>query len=215
MMQGVSPRARRREGSLLWEEFGLDVEASNTAFTTPVFYFLGRLLLESVPDHVRLSYLYPSLFTFTTTAQTPLENALARGGFSFAPLDSETLSPFARTAAKYKTLLDNSLSTEETAEMLGTSVEEVMQRLANRMLYGVPSEDGLKVPQFQFEEGRVLPGFEEVLPLLDNDLHPVAVQNWFTNPNTDLLISDEAVSPREWLLSGRSTTDVARIAIDV
>jgi hypothetical protein len=213
-MQGVSPKARRREGSLLWE-FGLDVEASNTAFTTPVVYFLGGLLLENVPAHVRVNYLYPSLFTFTTIAQTPVEDALARGGFSFDPLDSETVSPFARTAAKYKTLLGNSFSPEETAEMLGMSVKEVMQRLANRTLYGVRSEDGLKVPRFQFEGGRMLPGLEEVLPLLDNDLHPVAVQNWFTSPNTDLLIDDEAVSPRQWLLSERSTNDVARIAIDL
>jgi hypothetical protein len=50
---------------------------------------------------------------------------------------------------------------------------------------------------------------------MHDDLHPIAVQNWFTSPNMDLLIRDEQVSPRQWLLSGRNPDDVARIAIDV
>ena len=99
--------------------------------------------------------------------------------------------------------------------MLGVSVDDVMQRLANRTLYSVRTNDSWKIPGFQFEEGRPLPGLEEVLPLLHEELHPIAVYYWFTSPNVDLVVRDKQISPCQWLLGGRNVAAVARIAIDL
>ena len=79
------------------------------------------------------------------------------------------------------------------------------QRLKERTLYGVKAGRENRLPAFQFEGGREVPGIGEVLRHVDRSMHPVALSNWFTLPNQDLNLDEEkerAVSPREWLLSG-------------
>jgi hypothetical protein len=180
---------------------------------------LTRLVLDA--DDYNTAYTHPLVFRLLYfVAQTPQSElpweTFTEGGFEIEPTtDPEAADPLSRTAIKYRLLLDNSLDVEEVARILDTGVEGVRRRLADRTLYGIPTEDGLKIPSFQFANGELLPGLENVMPLLHDDLHPIAVQNWFTSPNTDLLIRDEQVSPRQWLLSGRNPDDLARIAIDV
>lgn len=141
---------------------------------------------------------------------------LERGGFSFDTTDLEDGNdPLARTSAEYKALFDTSFRPEEVSAMLGVNVSEVLRRLEGRTLYGKFTDDGWRIFEFQFEEGRLLPGLEEVLPLLHEELHPVAVYRWFVSPSIDLTIGDEQVSPRQWLLSGRNIAAVARIALDL
>lgn len=145
-----------------------------------------------------------------------LREALTRGGFSFDTTEIEGGDdPLVRTAVEYEALLDTGFRPAEVSEMLGVSTSEVLGRLADRTLYGRPTADGWKILGFQFEEDHPLPGLEGVLPLLHQDLHPVAVYRWFISPSVDLTVGDEQVSPRQWLLSGRSIAAVARIAIDL
>lgn len=210
-IRGVSPRANRVErNSFSWLEF--DTEDFNTAVTPPSHLAALHTVL-SAPTNA----FFNTALLLVAGARVPdlLGDVLNRGELVVDTVGHAGLDPLTRTADKYRNLLNTSLDTEQTAQMLGTSVEDVLRRLEERTLYGVPSEDGQRIPRFQFEEGQVLPGLEEVLPLMHTDLHPVAVQNWFTSPNTDLLVQDAMVSPRQWLLSGRNAADVARIAIDV
>src|SRR5215217_2769158 len=205
----TSPKAAttRHKNSLPW--LVLDTEDYNTAYTS-------RRRTDPSPaflDHDLLALLL-SLVAKTPTPE-PLKDALAEGGFDFTPLDAQTVDPLSGTANKYQTLLDNSLRTEEAAQILGTGVEGVEQRLAERTLYGIQTKDGWKIPEFQFADGELLPGLESVLPLLHEGLHPIALQNWFTNPDPDLSIGGGSVSPRQWLLSGRDVANVARIALDL
>ena len=74
-----------------------------------------------------------------------------------------------------------------------------------------------KIPIFQLEDGRLLPGLEEILAALPEELHPIAVCNWFMTPNVDLVPKDleHPLSPREWLLAGRSPKTVAELAADL
>src|SRR5215217_5057518 len=208
-IKATSPKAATtsHKNNVTW--LVLDTDDYNTAYT-------GRQRTDPLPTFMDqdLLVILLSLVAKTPTPE-PLKGALTEGGFDFEPMDPETVDPLRRTANKYQTLLDNSLNTEEAARILGTDVEGVARRLADRTLYGIQTKDGWKIPEFQFEDGELLPGLESVLPLLHEGLHPIAVQNWFTNPDPDLSIGGGSVSPRQWLLSGRDVANVARIALDL
>lgn len=130
---------------------------------------------------------------------------LEGGGLDLSPPAMEEPDPLARTAAKYAALLATALTTREAAELLGTSESRVRQRLGEATLYGVKAGRENRLPAFQFEGGKEVPGIGQVLRHVERSLHPVALLNWFMLPNPDLYLDkeeDRAVSPREWLLSG-------------
>ena len=141
--------------------------------------------------------------------------ALTRGGFDLEPTDHGRSDPLARTAAAYAALLATGLTVADAAALLGVDTSRVRQRLAARTLYGIKTRAGWRLPHFQFESGRQMPGIDAVLPHLDPGLHPVAVASWFETPNVDLIIDDAPVSPRDWLRSGGSVSVVAGLAADL
>ena len=99
--------------------------------------------------------------------------------------------------------------------MLGTGESRVRQRLGEKTLYGVKAGNEIRLPAFQFEGGKEVPGIGEVLRHVDGSVHPVALSNWFTAPNQDLYLGEDeerAVSPREWLLSGGAPEVLAPLA---
>ncbi len=82
-------------------------------------------------------------------------------------------------------------------------------------LYGLRVGSEWRIPDFQFAHGRLVPGFAEVAAALRPGLHPVAVLNWFCNPNPDLAALDDEerrLSPRDWLGLGLSPDPVAALA---
>ena len=123
--------------------------------------------------------------------------------------------PLARTAAKYVALLASALTTKEAAEVLEVGESRVRQRLGEGTLYGVKAGRENRLPAFQFEAGKEVPGIAQVLKRIDRSLHPVAVLNWFMLPNPDLFLDEEEarpVSPRYWLLSGGDPEVLAHLA---
>ncbi|MDP9478787.1 MAG: DNA-binding protein [Actinomycetota bacterium] len=150
---------------------------------------------------------------------SPAEVAvLEEGGLDLSPPVAEEPDPLARTAAKYAALLATALTTREAAGLLGTGESRVRQRLKEKTLYGVKAGRENRLPAFQFEGGREVPGIAEVLRHVDRSLHPVALSNWFTLPNPDLYLDEEeerAVSPREWLLSGGTPAVLVPLAEDL
>lgn len=130
---------------------------------------------------------------------------LEEGGLDLSPSAAEEPDPLARTATKYAALLATALTTKEAARLLGTGESRVRQRLKEGTLYAVKAGRENRLPAFQFEGGKEVPGIGEVLRHVDRSLHPVALLNWFTLPDPDLHLDKEeerAISPREWLLSG-------------
>ncbi len=129
---------------------------------------------------------------------------LAEGGLDLSPPAAGEPDPLARTAARYAAMLATALTTREAAGLLGTGESRVRQRLKEKTLYGVKAGRENRLPAFQFEGGKEVPGMGEVLRHVDRSLHPVALSNWFMLPNPDLYLDEEerALSPREWLLSG-------------
>ncbi len=143
---------------------------------------------------------------------------LEEGGLDLSPSVAEEPDPLARTAAKYAALLATALTTREAAGLLGTGESRVRQRLKEKTLYAVKAGRENRLPAFQFEGGKEVPGIGEILRHMDRSVHPVALSNWFTLPNPDLHLDEEeekAVSPREWLLSGGAPGVLVPLAEDL
>ena len=140
--------------------------------------------------------------------------ALEEGGLDLSPQEAGP-DPLGRTAAKYVALLASALTTKEAAEVLEVGESRVRQRLRERTLYSVKAGRENRLPAFQFEGGKEVPGIAQVLKHVDRSLHPVAVLNWFMLPNPDLFLDEEetgSVSPRHWLLSGGDPEILAHLA---
>lgn len=138
---------------------------------------------------------------------------MRRGGFELAPVNPNAL---ARTAAD-AVLCKTSLTEREVAQRLGVDPNRVRQLLVARKLYGLQIPGGWKIPVFQLEGNRLMPGLEDVLSSLPEDQHPVGVYQWFMTPNPDLVPGEmgQELSPREWLFSGYSPRAVAELATDL
>lgn len=123
--------------------------------------------------------------------------------------------PSTAAELRFKALLAQALSAKEAAKRLGVTEGRVRQRLADRTLYGIATKRGWRLPEFQFAADETLPGLERVLPALDEALHPLAVEGFFTRRQPDLVLESESVSPAGWLAAGGDPTAVADLAGDL
>jgi hypothetical protein len=122
--------------------------------------------------------------------------------------------PLAQSIADYMALLDTSLTTGQAAKYLRVDPSRIRQRLRERSLYGIAYDGEKRLPRFQFERRKVIPGLADVLTELPARLSPLDVAEWFLSPNPDLELEDRSapISPREWLLSGRAVESVVALA---
>jgi hypothetical protein len=124
--------------------------------------------------------------------------------------------PVARSIAAFARLIAESLSVEDTAKRLGVQPSRIRQRLGGQppTLYGFKLGGSWRVPRIQFRGRATLPGLEPVVAALPRDLHPLEVFGWFTRPQADLETETDAapLSPRDWLLGGRSPEAVTTLA---
>ncbi len=143
--------------------------------------------------------------------------ALKSGGLDLSAQEYGSNDPLAATAAAHAALLETGLTTRQAAELLKVRESRIRQRLTARppTLYGLRVASEWRIPDFQFAHGRLVPGFAKVAAALRPGLHPVAVLNWFCNPNPDLPNPDDEespLSPRDWLCLGFSPDPVADLA---
>lgn len=122
--------------------------------------------------------------------------------------------PLTKTIVDYMALIETSLSTAQAATMLNVDVSRIRQRIRNRSLVGVEYEGEWRLPRFQFERKKALPGLAEVLAALPPELNPLDVATWFLESNIDLETDAAAtpMSPRAWLLHGGLPSTVAQLA---
>lgn len=145
----------------------------------------------------------------------PELEALRSVGAELAPWPAaDAPDPITRTVADYMALLDSSHSTRDAARFLGVDVSRIRQRIREHSLYAVEYEGEWRLPRFQFEGKRVLPGLAQTLRAIPADLAALDVAEWFLSPNPDLEQGGEGrmLSPREWLLRGNDPAAVASIA---
>jgi hypothetical protein len=139
--------------------------------------------------------------------------ALRSVGLSTAPfLGGAPEDPLTRSIADYMALLETSYRTSEAAKYLKVDVSRIRQRLRERTLMGIEYDGERRLPRFQFERRQVLPGLREVMAALPEGLNPLDVAQWFLARNPDLEVAEANLSPREWLLRGRSIEAVVVLA---
>jgi hypothetical protein len=122
--------------------------------------------------------------------------------------------PLMQSIADYMALLETSYSTSQAARYLKVDASRIRQRLRENSLFGIDYDGEKRLPRFQFERAKVIPGMREVLAALPEGLNPLDVAEWFLSPNPDLEIeeNENPLSPRDWLLSGASVDAVAKLA---
>ena len=144
--------------------------------------------------------------------------ALAAVGLSTEPFAPERSDdPLVKTIVDYMALVETSFSTAEVARMLEVDTSRVRQRLRSRSLLGVEYEGEWRLPRFQFERRKVLPGLATVLAAVPQDANALEVAEWFLLPNPDLELKgrEQPMSPRSWLLRGLPPLHVAELARDL
>jgi hypothetical protein len=172
---------------------------------------LEELLLSTLRE-MRLPSVLPDPYKEMTAEEIA---ALERGGFSLEPIEREGPDdPLVRTAAKYTSLIATALTVNQAAALLGVNSSRIRQQLLDHTIYGIKVAHSWRLPLFQFDDERLLPGVGEVFSRLDWSVHPVGVYNWFVNPDPDLQTDEDQapLSPRDWLRSGRSPARVAELA---
>jgi hypothetical protein len=110
--------------------------------------------------------------------------------------------------------LHDSYTAEQAADLLGVNASRIRQRLGgpSRTLYGIKPGKEWRIPKFQFEGRRLIPGIERVVERLAAGLHPVAVYRWFLTPIPDLTVDETPTSPLDWLRLGNPPEVVAELA---
>jgi hypothetical protein len=141
--------------------------------------------------------------------------ALRKLGASLQPLRATELGPVAGLAAAHADLVKHSLSVATVAKLLGVDPSRVRQRIYAHSLYGFKHGGAWLVPAFQVDGRTLRPGLNLGIAELSPQLHPVAVSRWFTTPNADLILGDEAVSPIAWLSSGGPPELIASLAGEI
>jgi len=141
--------------------------------------------------------------------------ALRAVGLSMEPFEEGAEDdPLMQSIGDYMALLETSYTTSEAAKYLKVDASRVRQRLRERSLYGIDYDGEKRLPRFQFERQKVIPGFREVITALPQALNPLDVAEWFLSPNPDLEIDgqENPLSPRNWLLSGAQVEAVVALA---
>jgi len=143
-------------------------------------------------------------------------DVLKRGGLTLEAYEGKD-NASTRTAERYATMMALALTEDEVQRVLGVKPSRVRQRVADRSLYAIAVGKERRFPQVQFHESGLVPDIGKVLQALPEDLHPVEVESWLTSPNPDLLAGEEgeALSPREWLISGGSVSPLLAMARDL
>lgn len=142
---------------------------------------------------------------------------LEEGGLTLpAEPPASAEDPVARSIVAYARLVSASLSVDQAAKRLRVNPSRVRQRLGGTApsLYGFKFRGAWHLPVEQFDGKAALPGWEEVVPSIPRDLHPLEVVQWLMLPDSDLVPGEdgEPLSPRDWLRAGHPPAAVAELA---
>jgi hypothetical protein len=138
--------------------------------------------------------------------------SLEAGGLDLAPRRARDPDWLSTSAARYAALLADSDDVGQVAERLGVTRARIRQRALERSLLALREGDEWRFPRAQFAEAAPIRGLPAVSMAIPLDLHPIATWRFLTEPNVDLELDDEPVSPLAWLRSGGSPAPVVAIA---
>jgi hypothetical protein len=108
-----------------------------------------------------------------------------------------------------------SLTVDQVAKLLLIDASRVRHRVRDRALYGFKIGGGLRLPTWQFDRHDAIPGLRALLAALPADIHPLEVAGLMITPDPDLVVADEPVSPRDWLIGGGDVGAVVALVEDL
>ncbi len=115
----------------------------------------------------------------------------------------------------YEELLRSSLSTPDAASRLGLTDARIRQRIRERSLLAVRHGRTWKLPAVQFTDDGLVPGIDQVIAAMPEDISPVAALGFLTTPQPELARAGHALSPRNWLCETGDPLPVLRLARDL
>jgi excisionase family DNA binding protein len=102
--------------------------------------------------------------------------------------------------------LDDALTREQAAELLGVTPQTVSKRLAAGRLVSLQRGRTHRLPAWQFHEGQALPGLAELIEHYPGT--PLSLTVWATSPNPDL----GGITPAEALTRRNGVAEVITAA---
>jgi hypothetical protein len=127
--------------------------------------------------------------------------------------DSDRAALASRRMALMTVEFARSLDRAEVANRLRISPSRVSHRQADGSLYALsvgPSK--LRYPDWQFEGTTTLPHLAELLTSFPTGVPAALVRRFMTEPDPDLELGGEAMSPRDWLTQGGDPSAVLELA---
>lgn len=122
-------------------------------------------------------------------------------------------TPRLQAAALRMALLQDSVSVSEAARICGVKDSRIRQRLIDGSLLGLRStagRDAWRLPAFQFDGDRELPGLARVLKARRTDVDTLVAASFLITPQPDLEAeTGEPMTPRDWLATGGEAAVVA------
>lgn len=110
-------------------------------------------------------------------------------------------------------LVESALTLEEVSRIAGLDVSDVRERLEESRLLGVWCEGHhWRVLAFQMTLKGLLPGLDDILGRIPDDMDPIAVYAFFSTPQPTLLRRGRMATPVEWLSSGADPAAVVELA---
>lgn len=130
-------------------------------------------------------------------------SALGRLGVGEADLEAPSaLAATARSRLWEEQMGRLAYTVAEAAELLGVTAARVRQRCAAGTLLAQRRSDGWHLPEFQFPDGRELPGWSVVASAIPVGTPLLLAERVLTSPAPRLRVAEEAVAPFEWLAQG-------------
>lgn len=185
-------------------------------------YLEARGLRDSAPEalndalHAVLDSMPPMIHDGASREMPEGEQAILRdAGFALERRADPSADSLAASIVKYAAIVERSLSANEASDKLGLTPGRIRQLISDRSVYSFLIDRKRHIPDFQFEGDRLTPNIAHVNRALPRELHPVAVYNWYSQPHVDLFVDgdpDNAVSPLDWLRTGRDADRVVFLA---
>jgi hypothetical protein len=139
---------------------------------------------------------------------------LRAAGFSLEARSPGEPDVVARTAAEGAVIVAEAKTAAQVARAMAVTASRVRQRAVDRTLVAIRGGDEWRFPSWQFlpETGKEIRGLAVVVRAMPPGLHPLAMYRFMTQPNPDLDVDDQPVSPIAWLIAGGDPEPVAQLA---
>lgn len=139
-----------------------------------------------------------------TTSSQPTQDSFLRdsSGLTLTPDPGAAMFRFA-----FHTASEDMLTASQAADLTGKAKSTITRRVASRDLYSVKSDGTLRLPTWQFVDGKWVPGLRQALTFVPETWGPRRLRVFMTTPEESF--NDR--SPVQWLLDGEDPKSVSQL----